>query len=163
MQQDKKFNISDLIDMVGRECVMNELSGKLYDVVRDMKPGVVGAMHLTCADETEYECAQAFRTQFTRRLLPQLKSGHQTAFRLSNLGARYEPGSIGLTEDHFNLPRDGEEGGYKVIVAKLNAHVGVMGTGTNRSYGKIERYGLASTCCGALAALMAGKNRSFRG
>jgi hypothetical protein len=116
---------------------------------------VVGAVHVTCADESERECTQAFDRGFTD-LLPDLKFGQQSHFRIANLGARYEWGVVRIAEEHFAIAAS--ESAYKLMVIKLNAHVSVSGKGQGANFGTLDRYGKPSSCCGALAALVAGKS-----
>lgn len=150
--------MDELINRIGHEVPVEEVSRTLCRVAGELRPGVVGAMQLTCADESENECVQAFEREFVRPLLPPLKHAHRAAFRISNLGGRYDRGAVGLVEDHFRLP--GGPSAFKLIVAKVNAHVGVTVENGIEHYGTLMRYGVPSTCCGALSAVMAGKRAS---
>jgi hypothetical protein len=147
--------MDELIKLIGHEFTVKKISRTLCYLAEKLRPGIVGAMHLTCADESEHECVQAFQQGFVQHHLPPLKFAHQSAFRISNLGGRYDWGAVGLVEDHFRLPAGQSE--FKLIVVKVNSHVGVTSENGSERYGQLMRYGTASTCCGALSAVMAGK------
>ena len=151
--------MDQLIKLIGHEYTVKKISRTLCDLTQELHPEVVGAMHITCADETEYECALAFQKGFVQHHLPQLKFAHQSPFRISNLGGRYERGAISIAEEHFVLPKNSP--GFKLFISKINSHVGVTCENSKESYGILKRYGKESTCCGALAALMAGKQGQF--
>ncbi|MCP5108387.1 MAG: hypothetical protein GY950_33680, partial [bacterium] len=153
--------MDELIKLIGHEYTIKKISRTLCSVAGGLRPRVVGAMHVTCADESEYECAQAFQKGFVQHLLPPLKSAHRSPFRISNLGGRYDLGAVALVEDHFRLPADHagqvDQSKFKLIVVKVNSHVGVSSENGKERYGTLMRYGTPSTCCGALSAVMAVK------
>lgn len=60
------------------------------------------------ADEIENECAKVFHDEFAEPLLPRLKFARPAAFRLANLGARYEWGAVPMAEAHFAAPASQE-------------------------------------------------------
>lgn len=111
-------------------------------------------MHITCADETEHECATAFQHGFAQYVLPPLKFAQNSPFRLANLGGRYEWGAVAIAEEHYAT--EASKAAWKLLVVKVNAHVAVARRGTHRTYGALERYGRSSACCGALAGLLEG-------
>jgi hypothetical protein len=122
-------------------------------------PSVVGAMLVTCADESEHECVTAFQKGFVNLLLPQLKFAQQSAFRIANLGGRYDWGAVRIAEDHY---ADAERVPVKkVIVVKVNSHVGVLEEHGVEKYGIMRRYEDTSHSCGALNALLSGDKRPF--
>jgi hypothetical protein len=151
--------VKALIKLIGQEFTIKKISRTLCDITQDLRPGVVGAMHITCADESEHECVQAFQKGFVQHHLPELKFANQSAFRISNLGGRYEWGAVGIAEDHFVLPVIPSS--FKLMVIKINSHVGVTVENNAERYGFLKRYGRESACCGALSALMAGKKGPF--
>lgn len=151
--------IGDLIRLIGREQGLDDLNRALRDQVRRLHAPVVGAMHVTCADESEGESIQSFQRYFASDLLPPLKFAQRAPFRLSNLGARYEPGAVAIAEHHFATPESRDA--FKVLVVKINAHVAVSGAGDTATYGQMSRYGQPSTACGALHALLAGHTAPF--
>jgi hypothetical protein len=114
--------VEHLYPVVGRERSLRELTQLLYFDVRTHADVLVGAIHVTCADEAEAECAEAFQQGFVQYLLPQLKFARRAAMRVSNLGGRYEWGSIGIADLHFTLP-EAVVPGPRLMVIKINAHV----------------------------------------
>lgn len=152
-------NMEELIKLIGHEFTVKKISRTLCDMAERLRPGIVGAMHITCADESEHECVQAFQKGFVQHHLPELKFAHQSAFRISNLGGRYDWGAIGIVEKHFVLP--GDQKSFKLIVVKINSHVGVISEKDEEYYGFYQRYGKNSPCCGALYALMTGEQGPY--
>jgi hypothetical protein len=145
---------SRLHDFIGTESKLEATSGALREFVEELGPAIVGAHHVTCSDETERECSEVFHRWFVGRILPDLKSAYRAAFRTINLGGRYEWGSARLAEDHFALAA--ATGGFKLLLVKINSHVAVRHDGPEPEYGKFVRYDRESTCCSALAAMLAG-------
>jgi hypothetical protein len=156
--------------LIGREKSLREVSQTLHFGARSVAAAGVGAMHVTCADESEHECVEAFQHGFVQYLLPALKFARQSAFRTANLGGRYEWGSVRIAEDHFATPPTKDA--RKLLVVKINAHVAFeeepvpalrSGDRTERSYrfGSWKRYDTESACCGALAALLGGSTEPF--
>jgi hypothetical protein len=143
-----------LEDLIGAETDLARLSGVIQEHARTWGVAVVGAYHVTCSDEAEWECVESFQQCFAASLLPALKLGRRAVFRSINLGARYETGAIHVAEQHFAAGES--SAGWKLMVAKINAHVGVRETQGGPEYGRLDRYHRSSACCGALAALMAG-------
>jgi hypothetical protein len=113
---------------VGRERALRELTQMLYFDIRSHTGVLVGALHVTCADETEAECAEAFQQGFVQYVLPQLKFARRSAMRVSNLGGRYEWGSIGIADMHFALPETITPP-PRLMVIKVNAHVALEESG----------------------------------
>ena len=113
---------------VGRERSLRELTQMLYFDIRSYTGVLVGALHVTCADETEAECAEAFQQGFVQYLLPQLKFARRSAMRVSNLGGRYEWGSIGIADMHFALPETITPP-PRLMVIKVNSHVALEDAG----------------------------------
>jgi hypothetical protein len=114
--------VEHLYPVVGRERALRELTQLLYFDVRTHAAVLVGALHVTCADEAEAECAEAFQQGFVQYLLPPLKFARRAAMRVANLGGRYEWGSIGLADMHFTLP-EAVAPPPRLMVIKINAHV----------------------------------------
>jgi hypothetical protein len=146
--------MSRLEDLIGRESDLGQVCGTLRQFALSLRVPVVGACQVSCSDEAEWECVEAFQRLFARTALPPLKSNHRAAFRTVNMGARYESGAAHLAEEHFALA--GQESDSKLIVVKINAHVAVRQGSEGPEYGWLLRYGADSTCCGALAAALAG-------
>ncbi len=146
--------MDELRRLIGTEHGLDEVAGALRDAVQRLAPPVVGALSVTCSDESEAEGCTAFGRQFIEHLLPDLKTGARAAFRTCNLGARYEEGSIRIAEHHFALPASAHS--FKVLVVKVNAHVGVSEGSAGLRYGPIRRYDAESVACGALYGLLKG-------
>lgn len=154
--------MEQLYRIVGRERSLRELTQMLYFDVRRHDNAVVGAVHVTCADEAEAECAEAFQQGFAQYLLPPLKFARRAPMRVSNLGGRYEWGAIGIADMHFMLP-DGAASRPRLMVIKINAHVALEQTAADgwdneRGFrlGARRRYGRESPCCSALHSLLGG-------
>lgn len=145
--------MDELVKLIGQERGIKRLSGTLHELGRRLGAPVVGALHVTCADESEKECIQAFERGFSG-LLPDLKYGEQSHFRIANLGARYEWGAARIAEEHFATRASDQA--FKLLVVKVNAHVAAEQGPDGWTYGELDRYGLKSACCGALAGLLGG-------
>lgn len=146
-----------LYALLGAEHELAEVGRELRATVRSLSPATVGAGLLHCSDETEHETVEAFQHTFAQDLLPRLKYGSRVPFHMANPGARYEWGAAGIAENHFATSESAD--GFKVVVAKVNGHCGVMRSGADGlRFGVIERYGSESTCCGAIHALLAGSD-----
>jgi len=146
--------MAKLQDLIGTESDLAEVGSALREAVSDLGPAAVGAYHVTCSDEVECECVEAFQRGFVAELLPTLKPGTRTPFRSVNLGARYERGAIHIAEEHYATPA--AQDGFKLMAVKINAHVAVQESSDGPAYGLMNRYGGPSTCCGALASMLAG-------
>jgi len=148
-----------LQERFGVEQPLHTAERGLRSYVQTLRPPVVGALHLTCSDEAEYEVASIFRRDFVRTLLPALHFDDKSPFRTANLGARYEWGSIRIAEQRFSQARGADE--WKLMILKINAHVGVDPIDGEPAFGRLDRYGQASPCCGFLHALVAGRPHPY--
>ena len=161
-----------LRQLVGQEKLLSEVAQALYRFARGMDAAAVGAIHITCADETEYECVDALQHGFVRYLLPPLKSARQSAFRLANVGGRYEWGALSLAENHFAAPPTADH--FKLMLVKINSHVALDDTTTGEQsaipgaarkrsseFGTLIRYGRESSCCSALTSVLQGSHDPF--
>jgi hypothetical protein len=160
-----------LRQLVGHEKSLKEVTQTLHLSADSLGSAAVGAMHVTCADESERECADAFQHGFVRYMLPPLKVDSASTFRLANLGGRYEWGSVRIAESHFATREAGDRS--KLLVVKINAHVAIEDdpshqTGSSKmpetrpfTLGTWKRYGSESACCGALHALLQGHDEPF--
>lgn len=151
--------LDNVLRFIGKERLTTEISRELYQAAFSFHAPAVGALHIHCADEAEYESVNAFRQLFIQRLLPKLKTGQRGALHLANLGARYEWGALHVADEHFSTPEAQKQ--HKLMVVKINTHVGVAQSRTHESLGEIERYGRLSPCCGALTVLLAGGVNPF--
>lgn len=148
-----------LYELIGVEKPLADVERAVRAYVQGERPPVVGALQLTCSDEAEYEVAQVFRRDFVRALLPALHFDDKAPFHTANLGGRYEWGSAEVAEEHFANAKGAED--WKLMVLKLNAHVGAEEVDGKSTHGWLSRYGSPSPCCGALHALLAGDTRPF--
>ena len=94
-----------LYRLIGREQDIEDISRSLYAYASESGAPAVGALHLTCSDESERECIESFQQCFVRDLLPDLKLGSKAPFRTANLGGRYEWGAVGLAEANGRVCR----------------------------------------------------------
>jgi hypothetical protein len=148
-----------LQQLIGREADLEQVAATLRECVKTFGTPVVGAHHVTCSDESEIECIDAFQHTFVEALLPSLGPEKKAAFRTSNLGSRYEQGAARIAEHHYATPESRDQA--KCILIKLNGHVSVAETPEGLAYGPMERYQAESTACGALHALLGGARAPF--
>jgi len=148
--------MDQLKPLLGVESPLTEVTRALYSFARSAQAPIVGAMHVTCADEAEFECAKAFMDGFAQHLLPHVKFVQPSPFRLATLGGRYEWGAVRIAEQHFSTHE--AQSGFKVLVVKVNAHTGLEEIRDGLRYGTMERYGSPSPSCGALASLLEGSD-----
>ncbi len=148
-----------ILDLIGREWSLEQVSKTMAEAAKDSQMSVIGAMHMICADESEFEVCEAFQKHFVHSMLPELKDARAAAFTLSNLGARYDPGAVHVAEHHYALGESTET--PKLMVIKVNGHVGIKMVDGLESFGTLGRYGLDSACCGALHAMMGGAQGPF--
>ena len=146
-------------EILGVEKPQAEVARLLRYLVQAEKPPVVGALHLTCADEAEKECVDAFQRDFVRYLLPTLKLSERSPFRLANLGARYEWGAAPIAEEHFSLARGAEK--WKLLLIKINAHVAADDGPSGFRFGHLQRFDEDSAFCGAITATLGGASAPF--
>lgn len=138
---------------------MDSVASGLAAYARGVGAATVGAYQICCSDESEKENMEAFHREVVQPLLPELDVFSGASFRTANLGARYEVGAISVAEDHYALPKDAAS--FKMMIVKLNSHVGVSEALGQRRYGIMERYGRESAACGALNALLGGSDLPF--
>jgi len=149
--------ISHLRELLGREHPLDSLNRALRFFAQSQRPTAVGAMHVSCADECEREAADSFQHWFAEQLLPELKFGRRSPFRIANLGSRYEWGAVRIAEQHFATPATHDS--FKLMLIKLNAHVSVVNEGGEWRYGLMNRYDVPSSFCGAINALINGQQQ----
>jgi len=150
-----------LYRLIGHEHDIDDVARILYGFASDSGTPAFGALHLTCSDESERECVEAFQHNFATHLLPNLKLGERSVFRLANLGARYEWGAVHIAEEHYSTSAARER--FKLMLVKINAHVCVEPTDDGHAFGRMRRYDSQSAYCGALHALLGGGRLPFAG
>ena len=146
--------VDQLLSLVGRETDPARVCAGLREYARLGRFPIVGAHEIVCSDEVERESESVFQRLFVQQALPPLKSGSPAVFSTVNLGSRYEPGASQIAEDHYATPESEETA--KLMVVKINSHVAVQQSSGGPTYGYLTRYGRRSTCCGALASMLAG-------
>jgi hypothetical protein len=153
------LHVSRLYELLGTEKLLTEVERALRTYVQGERPPVVGALHLTCSDEAEFEVADVFRREFVRSLLPALHFDDKAPFRTANLGGRYEWGSARAAEGHFSKAPGAEV--WKMMVIKINAHVGADSISGHPVHGRLSRYGSPTSTCAALHLTLDGDTRPF--
>lgn len=148
-----------IASFLGREVDIDEVGRALYADAGEVRAAVVGGMLITCADESERECRNAFQRNFAEHLLPSLKLGERSFFRLANLGGRYEPGAASIAQQHYSTAA--VKNGFGLLVIKINSHVCVENDGSHHRFGRMKRYDSESVYCGALHAMMEGSELPF--
>ncbi len=146
--------MSVLHNLIGVETAVSEVARAVCLLAQSFEVPIVGGYHVTCSDETEWECAEMFHQVLAESMLPPLKLGRRAAFHTMNLGARYEPGAMRVAEEHYATPEARET--TKLMIVKINSHVAVRAMPDGPEYGTLVRYGAESRCCGALWALLEG-------
>lgn len=145
--------------LLGREVDVDEAGRALYADAAEIRAATVGAMLITCADESEREVQDALQRNFAEHLLPTLKPGERSFFRLANLGGRYETGAVEIARQHYSTEDDGK--GFGLLVVKIDSHVCAEHDGHAYRFGKMKRYDTDSVYCGALHAMMDGSKLPF--
>lgn len=148
-----------LYKLIGTEHEFATCTRELKYVVHHLSATTVGALQVTCSDESEHECVSSFQSRLVDELLPPLKSGGRSAFRVANMGSHYPWGAVRLAERHFATKRSHDD--FKVMIVKLNAHVHVEAGPDGMTYGSMERYRIQSAACGAIHALLEGEDAPY--
>ena len=144
---------------LGREADIDEVGRALYADAGEVRADIVGGVLITCADESERQGRDAFQRNFAEHLLPSLKTGERSFFRLANLGGRYESGAVRIAHDHYSGRVAGK--GFGLLVIKINSHVCAEADGGGYRFGRMKRYDTESVYCGALHAMMDGSDLPF--
>ena len=55
--------------LIGHERSLREIAQALHFWTQSLSPAAVGALHVTCSDESENECVDAFQHGFVQYLL----------------------------------------------------------------------------------------------
>ena len=120
---EKSRTMQRLQDLIGRELEADGFNRSLRNFAQSQRAAAVGAVHITCSDESEHEAAESFQHWFADAVLPELKSLQRSPFRTANLGARYEWGAIRIAEQPYATPETRDSS--KLLVVKLNSHLAV--------------------------------------
>lgn len=143
--------LQELEALIGREVPLDVLHGALRRVCQSVKDvDEYGTCLVTCSDEFQGELRRNFDRDVARPLLPHVAS---RTFSVSNMAGRIEPGALQLADLHFTVKT--RHGGAKLLLVQIAAHVGRRPHDDGPRYGELNRFGLPSPCCGALAMLLA--------
>ncbi len=146
--------MAELTFLMGKERDLDRVNDALRDYVGSLGMATVGALHVTCSDESEYECVSSFQDRFVRHMLPDLKLFNKTSMHTANLGSRYEWGSLAIAQQHY--ARAGSSSDRLILLVKINAHVAVEQTEHGPRFGVMSRYKQSSPACGAVHAMLHG-------
>jgi hypothetical protein len=142
---------ADLRSAIGQEMPLDTFHGlvrRCAQSIRSVKD--YGTCLVTCSDEFNGEVRDSFDRDVARPLMATLASRNRRTFAQATLGGRIEPGTFGLVDGHFRLSLGRE----RLLLFQLAAHLGRRLDGHRHIHGEIDRFGNASTCCGALAHLL---------
>lgn len=143
--------LRELEGLIGREVPLEVLHGALRRSCQSVRGiGEYGTCLVTCSDEFQGELRRSFDRDVARALLPY---EHGRTFSVSNMAGRIEPGALQLADQHFTVKT--RNGGAKLLLAVVAAHVGRRRGDGATVYGEFDRFGLPSPCCGALCMLLA--------
>lgn len=142
--------LRDLEALIGREVHLDVLHGAVRRTCQGIG-GVVefGTCLVTCADEFQGELRRHFDRDVARPLLPHVPN---RTFAVSNMAGRIEPGALQIADAHFTVKTRRE--GAKLLLVEIAAHVGRHPGPDGPIYGELNRFGMPSPCCGALAMLL---------
>jgi len=138
--------------LLGREHDLADVAREIRAAVRASGATGVGGFHVTCCDESEYECSDAFLSGFAGEMLPRQRYGDRVPFRLATPGARYAPGTVRIAEDHFAT--EAARRGFLALVVKINGHVALVPGTSGPTFGSLVRYDDESAYCGAVHAVL---------
>jgi len=145
--------LRDLAALLGREESLHTVHATVLRAAHAIRPVVEsGAVLAACSDEFNGEVRAAFERDVARLLSAPEIPGTRRVFALANMGGRIEPGAIALADQHFSArsTRSGE----KLLLIEVTGHVGRRETSAGTRWGELDRFGLASPCCGALRLLL---------
>jgi len=143
-----------LVGDIGVETPQDRVAYDLKFAVRELRAPTVGVLHVTCSDEAERETVEIFQRCFVQDLAPRLTIGGCSALRSANLGGRFEWSSLAVAEANFSQAKGADD--FKLMVVKINSHVGVIESHTTKRFGMIDRYGKEAPACSALRGFLDG-------
>lgn len=113
--------------------------------------GSYGSCLVTCSDERQGILRASFERDVAGPLITDVANARDRVFSVSNLCGRLEPGAFALIDNHFTRR---VSRGRKLLVIEIASHVGRVRRDRVDSYGRVERFGRVSPCCGALTTLL---------
>ena len=147
------FALRDLAALLGHEESLHTVHASLLRAAHAIRPVVEsGAVLAACSDEFNGEVRSAFDRDVARQLSAPEIPGTRRVFSVSNMGGRIEPGAISLANQHFSARSTTR--GEKLLLIEVTGHVGRHETKEGTRWGELDRFGLASPCCGALRLLL---------
>jgi hypothetical protein len=154
MQTTVTTPIAALSRLVGRETALEWIHGDVRNAVQAV-PSVVehGMCLVTCSDEYQGELRASFDRDVAQPIMASRTLQQRRIFSVANMGGRVEPGALKLASDHFTVKS--AKAGAKLLLVEIAAHVGKIVDEHEVRFGILDRFGLASPCCGALTLLLA--------
>lgn len=153
MHATEPFALRDLAALLGHEESLHTVHATVLRAAHGIRPVVEsGAVLAACSDEFNGELRSAFDRDVARQLSAPEIPGTRRVFAVSNLGGRIEPGAIALANLHFSARSTTR--GEKLLLVEVTGHVGRRETKEGTRWGELDRFGLASPCCGALRLLL---------
>jgi hypothetical protein len=153
VQASPPLALRDLTTLLGREESLHTVHATILRAAHTIRPVVEsGAVLAACSDEFNGEVRAAFERDVARQLSAPEIPGTRRVFALSNLGGRIEPGAIALANLHFSARST--TSGEKLLLVEVTGHVGRRESSDGTRWGELDRFGLASPCCGALRLLL---------
>jgi len=146
--------MSEICDLIGQEADLPRVARTIRLFAESIDTALLGGYHITCSDESEWECAQVFGQLFAQEIMPRLKMDRAAVFHTMSLGGRYECGAVHIAEQHF--ASFASQQSPKAIVVKINSHAAVIRREEVFRYGELRRYGTDSACCSELVAMLQG-------
>lgn len=144
--------LAELHKLVGGEIALDAYHGALRRGAQAAaRMAACGAVLVTCSDEFQGELRNAFERDVARPLCSGSIVGQRNIFALSNMAGRLEVGALDLAQEHFAAR---SASGERTIVVEIMAHCGAVLSKGGWSYGRVDRFGVSSDCCGALARLI---------
>ncbi len=144
--------LAELHRQVGTELALDSYHGALRRAAQSAARGAAGgAVLVTCSDEFQGELRSAFERDVARPICSGSIVGPRSILALSNMAGRLEAGALDLAQTNFAARN---ASGERVIVVEIMAHCGAVLSRSGWSYGRIDRVGVTSPCCGVLARLL---------
>ncbi len=148
-----KSPIAALDKLIGRETALDWVHGDVRNALSSVKPVVEYGMCLvTCSDEYQGELRASFDRDVAQSLMASLTLQQRRIFSVANMGGRVEPGALQLASDHFTVKS--AKSGAKLLFVEIASHVGKLTVEHDATFGVLDRFGVCSSCCGALTLLL---------
>jgi hypothetical protein len=146
--------LAELHKLVGAEIPLDAYHGALRRGAQAAaRMASCGAVLVTCSDEFQGELRNHFERDVARPLCSGSIVGQRNVFALSNMAGRLEAGALDLALQHFAARN---ASGERTIVVEIMAHCGAVSNKGQWEYGRVDRFGVSSDCCGALARMIEG-------